>query len=309
MIVSMRASAVALLLLAQTQAPVIEHEGVGCIVADKHPRIDARVIPAEGVARARVYFRAAGTSAWYFVAMKPVAGVLQGALPKPSKTTKAIEYYVEAVDKSFREARSAEFQPSVVQQGEACPNGRMLATALASAPVALGAGAGAPAVPAGFANAGIVGIGGGLSTGALLAVVGGGAAVAGGVAIASMKDDDGGAPGDTTENRARVFGVNFGAPPGGLNVTPCVGTPTIWNTQNFNELQPDGSFNIIWAPTHPNTVRVTGRIDATRADATLSCVSGAGPTGSITATGNGTTYSGTFSFGTSQGAVAITRLQ
>src|SRR6185503_9367970 len=110
---------------------------------------------------------------------------------KPSKTTKAIEYYVEAVDKSFREARSAEFQPSVVQQGEACPNGRMLATALASAPVALGAGAGAPAVPAGFANAGIVGIGGGLSTGALLAVVGGGAAVAGGVAIASMKDDDG----------------------------------------------------------------------------------------------------------------------
>src|SRR6185503_17607603 len=147
--------------------------------------------PAEGVARARVYFRAAGTSAWYFVAMKPVAGVLQGALPKPSKTTKAIEYYVEAVDKSFREARSAEFQPSVVQQGEACPNGRMLATALASAPVALGAGAGAPAVPAGFANAGIVGIGGGLSGGALAAIaIGGGAAVAGGVVVASKGSDE-----------------------------------------------------------------------------------------------------------------------
>jgi hypothetical protein len=281
-------------------------------VADKHPRIDARVIPAEGVARARVYFRAAGTSAWYFVTMKPVAGVLQGALPKPSKTTKAIEYYVEAVDKSFREARSAEFQPSVVQQGEACPNGRMLATALASAPVALGAGAGAPAVPAGFANAGIVGLGGGLSGGALAAIaIGGGAAVAGGVVVASKGGDEAhDETGPSGNQSSRIYDVIFGNPPqNGIDVSACVGRPLGWCCQNVNSIQSDGSFNVTWAPTDPNTLRVVGRVDATRFDATLSCVSGAGPTGAINATGNGTSFSGTFSFGSSQGPVTITRSQ
>jgi hypothetical protein len=278
-------------------------------VADKHPRIDARVIPAEGVARARVYFRAAGTSAWYFVTMKPVAGVLQGALPKPSKTTKAIEYYVEAVDKSFREARSAEFQPSVVQQGEACPNGRMLATALASAPVALGAGAGAPAVPAGFANAGIVGLGGGLSTGALAAIViGGGAAVAGGVVVASKGGGEDEASTDGSGgNQSRVYSVQFGTTPqNSLDVSACLGRPQVWGGQALS-VQQDGSFNQIWSPNEPNTLRAVGRVDSTRLDATLSCVSGAGPTGAINATGNGSSFSGTFAFGSSQGPATITR--
>jgi len=307
MIVSMNTATIAMLLLAQAQGPVIEHDAAGCIVADKHPRIDARVT-ADGLARARVYFRAVGSPAWYFVTMKPVAGVLQGALPKPSKTTKAIEYYVEAVDKSFREARTAEFQPNVVQQGEACPNGRMIATALASAPVALGAGAGAPAIPAGFANAGIVGIGGGLSTGALIAVVGGGAAVAGGVVVASKGggEDEGptGGPGDF---RPPVYSITFGTTPqNGLDVSACLGRPQVWGGQALS-VQQDGSFNQIWSPGEPNTLRAVGRVDSTRFDATLSCVSGAGPTGAINATGNGSSYSGTFSFGSSQGSVAITR--
>jgi hypothetical protein len=296
--------------VALAQGPVIEHAGVGCIVADKHPRIDARVAPAESVARARVYFRASGTPAWYFVTMKPVAGVLQGALPKPSKGTRTIDYYVEALDKSLREARTAEFTPSVVQQGEACPNGKLIATALAAAPVALGAGAGAPAVPAGFANAGIVGIGGGLSTGAIVAVVaGGGAAVAGGLVVASKAGGkDEGSTGGQGNVPTRIYNIVFGATPqNGIDVSACVGRPLSWCCQNINQVQPDGSFNIVWSPTDPNTVRVVGRVDSTRLDATLSCVSGAGPTGSITATGNGSSYSGSFSFASSQGSVTITR--
>ena len=294
------------------QAPVIEHQGVGCIVANKHPRIDARVTPVDSLARARVYFRAVGTPAWYFVTMKPVAGVLQGALPKPGKATKAIDYYVEAVDKSFHEARTAEFQPSVVQQGDGCPNGKMIATALASAPVALGAGAGAPAVPAGFANAGIVGIGGGLSGGALAAIaVGGGAAVAGGVVVASKAGGGDDGPTDGSGNRGSpIYDVVFGTPPqGGIDVSACVGRQLGWCCQNINNVQPDGSFNMVWSPTDPNTLRLVGRVDATRLDATLTCVSGAGPTGAINATGNGSTYSGTFSFATTQGSVTITRVQ
>jgi hypothetical protein len=286
---------------------VIEHEGVGSVVADKHPRIDARVTPAQGLARVRVYFRAAGTPAWYYVTMKPEGELLHGALPRPSKSTKAIDYYIEAVDESFRETRTAEFQPAVVPGAGSCASGRLVAVALASAPVTLGAGAGAPSVPAGFANAGIAGVGGGLSTGALLAVVGGGAAVAGGIAVASSKGGDEEAPTSITPSPP-LYSVVFGtSPQNGLDVSVCAGRPLIWASQVVSNVQPDGSFNIVWAPNEPNTLRATGRADSSRFDATLTCASGAGPTGAINATGNGSSYTGTFSFSSSEGSVRITR--
>lgn len=303
-----RAATFALGLLAApplfAQGPVIDHAGVGCIVAGRHPRIEARVSPAEGVARARVYFRASGTSAWYYVLMKPAAGVLQGALPKPAKATRSIDYYVEAVDSAFREARTAEFKPSVVEQGASCPGGLPAATALATASVTVGAAAGAPAVPAGFAKAGIVGIGGGLSTGAVVAVVGGGAAVAGGVAVASRAGGSDDGNGSDSGFRSPQYDITFSSP--GIDVSVCAGRPLTYCCQNVHAAA-DGTFNETWSPSEPNTIRIQGRVDASRFEATLTCASRAGPTGSISASGNGSSYSGTFSFGTSQGSVAITR--
>jgi hypothetical protein len=299
------AAVLATVLLLLPQGPVIEHGGVGCIVADKHPKIEVNVTPAESVKRARLYFRASGTTAWYFVEMKRGPQLFEAVLPKPAKSTTSIDYYVDAVDGQFREARSAEFQPAVVAQGSACPSPLPAAGALASASVAVGAAAGAPALPAGFASAGVAAAGGGLSAGVIAAVVGGGAAVAGAVVVAAKSggDEDGGSGGGSGSRSA--YDVVFAAP--GINVSACAGRQLSWCCQEINETQSDGSFNQTWSPMDPNTLRVAGRADTTRFDATLTCVSGAGPTGSINATGSGTTYTGTFSFGTSQGPVTITR--
>lgn len=291
-----------LLLLAQ--APSIEHDAVGCIVADRHPRIEARLAPAEGVSRVRVYFRAAGTTAWYFVEMKSDAGLFQAALPKPKKATKAIDYYVEALSRSFGETRTPEYQPVVVAEAGGCD--RRVAAALLSAPVALGAAAGSPAVPAGFASAGIASAGG-VSAGLVVAaVVVGGGAIAGGVVAASKSGDDapGGPTGNLSSPSPRVFGVTFAQP--GIDVSVCAGRALGWCCQNVNA-QADGTFNEVWSPGDPNTMRVIGRVDQSRFDASLTCASGVGPTGSISTTGNGTSFNGTFSFGASQGSISVAR--
>src|SRR5262245_7368183 len=199
------------LLLPLPQGPVIDHSGVGCLIADKHPRIEVNVTPADSIKRARLYFRATGTPAWYFVEMKRGPQLFEAVLPKPSKSTQTIDYYVDAVDAEFREARSAEFQPAVIAQGSSCPSPLPAAGALASASVAVGAAAGAPAVPAGFASAGVAVAGGGISAGVIAAVVGGGAAVAGGVAIAAKGGDDGGGGGDGNGGSStRIFSLTFG---------------------------------------------------------------------------------------------------
>ena len=72
---------------ASAQAPVIDHQQVACVVAEKFALFSARFDPAESVARARLHFRAEGGPVWYYVEMKPQAGAFQGTLPKPRKTT------------------------------------------------------------------------------------------------------------------------------------------------------------------------------------------------------------------------------
>ncbi len=314
--------ALALAPVALAQGPRVEHAGVGCLLADRFPRIEAHLEPAAAVSRARVYFRATGTQAWYFVEMKAAGDLFQGTLPKPKRETKGVDYYVEALDTAFREGRTQEFRPVVVGNAAACRRLTMAAT-MASAQVVLGAAAGAPAVPAGFANAGVVAAsgsatgaasaasaaGGGLSTGALVGVIGGAAAVAGGVAVAAGGGGDGDrGPGDGGSGAGEVFAFTFGTggPQTSLDVSVCAGRSLVWNSQVARVLA-GGSFDEVWSPGEPNTLRVSGRGDASRLDATLRCVSGAGPTGSIAATGNGINYSGTFSLGSSQGPVTVTR--
>ncbi len=181
---------------AAAQAPVIDHQQVACVVAEKFALFSARFDPAENVARARVHFRAEGGPVWYYVEMKPQAGAFQGTLPKPRKSTKKIQYYIEVVDKAFAESRTPEYAPDVVDGAAACGVRKALAGVANAASVVVSGPAGAPLIPAGFASSGIVAAGAaagvavgaaaGISTAAIVAgVVGGGAAVAGGVAIAA----------------------------------------------------------------------------------------------------------------------------
>jgi hypothetical protein len=176
------------------QGVTIDHKGVGCIVAEQFPKMNACFSPAGSVARARVYFRAAGGPYWYFVEGKaPVFQTAQtgaGAqpcmdfvLPKPKKTITKMDYYVEAVDKAFAESRSSEYNPDVVKDAGACRKDAPAAPIASNATVTVGAAAGAPIVPAGFA--GVAGAAGLSTTAVVAGVAGAGAATAGVVAISN----------------------------------------------------------------------------------------------------------------------------
>jgi hypothetical protein len=205
------------------QAPVIDHQQVACVVAEKFALFSARFDPAENVARARVHFRAEGGPVWYYVEMKPQANAFSGTLPKPRKSTKKIQYYIEVVDKAFAESRTPEYAPDVVESAAACGMKKAMAGVANAASVVVSGPVGAPLVPAGFASSGIVAAGAaagvavgaaaGISTAAIVAgVVGGGAAVAG-VAVATGGHDN------TTTLPPSVAGHWVGTAPDGIIIT------------------------------------------------------------------------------------------
>jgi hypothetical protein len=149
----------------------IDHKPVGCIVAEKYPKMNACFSPASQVARARVYFRAEdGPPNWYYVEMKSEAPCHAGILPKPKKALigKKVLYYVNAFDQKFAENRTVDNAALVVGSESECKKDVPVAPFVTSASVAV-----FPAVPAGFAT-------GGIGTAAVVGAVAGGAAVVGG---------------------------------------------------------------------------------------------------------------------------------
>jgi hypothetical protein len=160
----------------------IDHRKVGCIVAGKYPMLNACFAPASRLARARVYFRVADAGpSWYYVEMASDAPCHSGVLPRPKKELvgRRIQYYVDALDRSFAESRTAEGEALVVASPSQCSARAAVAPILNSATVAV-----FPALPAGFAGAGAAAAGIGGATTALIAV-GGAAIVGGGVALAT----------------------------------------------------------------------------------------------------------------------------
>jgi hypothetical protein len=154
----------------------IDHKAVGCIVAEKYPRLNACFSPAGQLARARVYFRQEdGPPNWYYVEMKADAPCHFGILPKPKKQLigKKVLYYVNAFDQKFAENRTVDNEALVVKSEGECRKDVPVAPIAAGAPAAV-----FPAVPAGFAAAGVGGA-------TVAAVVGGAALVGGGVALAT----------------------------------------------------------------------------------------------------------------------------
>lgn len=187
------------------QGVLIDHAGVRCVEAERFAVVEARLQPDRTVARARVLFRAAGSLNWYYVEMTQSQGLFRGILPKPLRTTSRIEYYIEALDLSLQQSRTQEYSPLVAEPGQCKPS---LRTAAAAATTRISLGSLAPRtahLPPGFSPDGIAGLiageaaaagveaagpgtgaaaAGGLSKGAVLAIVGGGA-IAGGIAIAA----------------------------------------------------------------------------------------------------------------------------
>jgi hypothetical protein len=211
--------------------PAIEHKSVSCIVAGAFPRLDACFVPADDLSRARVHFRADGTQHWYFVDMAAAGGCRSVLLPKPLGSTKAIDYYVSALGRTFDETRTSEYTPRVVPRAGDCDRDLLVAGVAGTATVLLGVAAGAPAIPAGFAPEGIVaappspgsaasqGGGGGGGAGVILglAAVGGG----GYLLYKQLSDDetivdpppptptfDGEWSGTTSQNRSLTFTVS-----------------------------------------------------------------------------------------------------
>ena len=196
------------------------------MVADRFPVIQARITPAEQLGRTRLLFRAKGTPAWYFVDMRAERGSFVGTLPKPLASTTAIEYYIEAVDRSVTEARTADYTAQVVAKREACPANLMTAAFVTSAKLAVGAlTGGASALPLGFSSVGILGgsvAGGGLSTGALLGIVGGAGALAAGAIVVTGGGETWAGDGNLTpadRSCSSEFALRFELSIGGSDVT------------------------------------------------------------------------------------------
>src|SRR5689334_19774777 len=127
-----RAALVALACLAalpsQAAAATIQHDGVGCVMAEHYPQLHAVIAPPETVARARVLFRAEGTQQWYAVAMKREGTAFTGILPKPKRDLKRFAYYLEVADTSLSTARTPEYTPAVVTGMGGCQQGMMAAS-------------------------------------------------------------------------------------------------------------------------------------------------------------------------------------
>jgi len=314
----MLVAALAVARAAAAEAPAIAHAGVGCVVAEKFPRLEARIAPADAVARALVHFRTDPARPWYAVAMKAEGDAFSGVLPKPKGSLKAFQYYIDVTDRAFATSRTPEYTTSVVSGPGAC-QGKMMAGALGSASILLEVPLGAPLVPAGFGSAGVAAAGsgtaaasaagaaggGGAGIGTVAAIVGGGAAVAGAVVVAKAAGGDESSGGGDSTARGRLYGVMIPLP--GIDVSACAGRPTSWTSQNV-DADSNGRFDTTWAPSQPNTLRVVGTVTDTAFNATLTCVSGNG-SGTLAATGSGGTYQGTFSFNAQRGPITVVRIQ
>jgi hypothetical protein len=176
---------------------------VGCATADRFPRLEARIAPAESVATARILFQGLSPE-WYSVAMKREGTVFAGVLPKPKPSLKEFRYYIEVTGTALDTNRTPDHTAVVIDGSSACRGG-LTAGSVASASVLIQGPAGVVALPAGFAPAGVVAGtasgssagaagasasgGGGLSGAAIAGIAAGGVAVAG-VAVAAGKGGD-----------------------------------------------------------------------------------------------------------------------
>ena len=97
---------------ARAAGPVIAHDAVGCVVAERHPELQACFTPAEAVARAQVQFRADEKGPWYYVDMKGEGACRSAMLPKPKRDVGRFHYFIEIIDRTFTSQQSPPAAPA-----------------------------------------------------------------------------------------------------------------------------------------------------------------------------------------------------
>jgi len=213
--------------LAAADALNIVHTPLDCIVQNTFPVLDSAIDPAPNVTGSKIYFKATGTSDWYYVQMKSTGGgAWQGTLPKPAPALQGIDYYLTAMDFQSAQNRTNEYHP-IVSTKTYCENQSMtVAESADTDKIVLVIGlvrAGQEIIPEGFLSEGITqvimpdgtvqsvsealsasagtasaGAASGGGSNALWWVLGG-VAVAGGAAYAYTELDDDDEDGDITE--------------------------------------------------------------------------------------------------------------
>ena len=100
------------------EPPDVEHQPCPARCPDKPITLCATVTDDGQVAKARIYFRAAGEKFYSFVDMAFGGINFCGTLPAPREgKVKAIDYYVQAVDDQFETKRTSTFQMTVQPEG------------------------------------------------------------------------------------------------------------------------------------------------------------------------------------------------
>jgi hypothetical protein len=150
----------------------IEHEAVACFVAEEFPLLKAKVEPASPFTGARIYFRPARATEFFYVEMEPdPEGGFQGRLPRPRFEASPIEYYVAFFTAEGEQVKSATYEAKVVDKDTACAAGRLAEIGPPGEVTVYSAATGAAVAPAGFAAGSLA-----LTAGTIAALAGGAAA-------------------------------------------------------------------------------------------------------------------------------------
>jgi hypothetical protein len=97
--------------------PAVEHQPALCTVPDEPIALCAAISDDGSVAAARIYFRRAGRDYYAFVDMAFTGVSYCGTLPGPRGKTKAIEYYIQAMDDAYGQTRTSTFRLPVQPEG------------------------------------------------------------------------------------------------------------------------------------------------------------------------------------------------
>lgn len=92
----------------ENEPPAIRYDPPACENAGKRARVCAYVVDETGIAQVRVSFRAHGAPAYYWTPMAFDGALYCAWLPAPLAETRAVEYYIEAIDDKFEPSRTAD---------------------------------------------------------------------------------------------------------------------------------------------------------------------------------------------------------
>jgi hypothetical protein len=97
------------------EGPEIDSQPIPCTVPEKPMAICARVTADGQINAARIYFRKEGAEFFNFVDMAFGGLNYCGTVPAPRAKTKAVEYYIEAIDDNVEPRRLSTYRIAVTE--------------------------------------------------------------------------------------------------------------------------------------------------------------------------------------------------